>query len=77
MTLLIKTTQMDRGCHTSSHLHTWLAVYAGQVQSAKLLINTQSCTIDEEWWLYGAPYNIQARLFYLLMSSLGGQPGLS
>ena len=52
-----------------SHLRTWLAVYAGQVQSAKLLINTPSCTIDEEWWLYGAPYNIYARVFYFLTSS--------
>ena len=49
MTLLIKTTQMDQGCPTFSCLCTWPAVYAGQVQSATLLINTPSCTIDEEW----------------------------
>ena len=39
---------MDLGCLTSSRLRTWPAVYAGQVPSAILLINTPSCTIDEE-----------------------------
>ena len=39
---------IDLGCLTSSCFCTWPAVYAGQVQSAILLINTPFCTIDEE-----------------------------
>ena len=39
---------MDLGCLTTSCLHTWPAVYAGQAPSATLLINTPFCTIDVE-----------------------------
>ena len=39
---------MDLDCLTSSHLCAWPAVYAGQAQSATLLINTPFCTIDAE-----------------------------